>query len=109
MVTMMRELENYVFRIWDRLGFQEGETGWVIEVNSNTYGKPIDLSFDPYAGEVILTQEETESLKLEEVFENDDIWERDSGDLYFSEFLDRYKPDEDILDKLLELINEGGV
>lgn len=108
MVTMMRELENYVFRVWDRLGFQEGETGWVIEVNRNTYGKPIDWSFDPYVGEIILTQEETENLKLEEVFENYDIWGRDTGDLYFSEFLDDHKPDENILDKLLELINKGG-
>ena len=103
----MTELENYVFRIWDRLGFQEGETGWVVEVSSNTYGKPPDLSFDPYVGEIVLTEEETETLKLEEVFENYDIWGRDTGDLYFSEFLDRYKPDEEILNRLSEMIRTG--
>ena len=103
----MTELENYVFRIWDRLGFQEGETGWVIEVNSNTYGKPIDWSFDPYVGEVILTQDDVENLKIEEVFENYDIWGRDTGDLYFSEFLGKYEPDKDILDRLAEMIRTG--
>ena len=103
----MIKLENYVFRVWDRLGFQEGETGWVIAVNIDTYGKPMDLSFDPYVGEIVLTQEETENLKLEEEFENIDIWDRDTGDLDFSMFLDSYKPDEDILGRLSEMIRTG--
>jgi hypothetical protein len=108
MVTMMKELENYVFCIWDRLGFQEGETGWVIEVKHNTYGKPQDLSFDPYVGEIILTEEETERLGLEKLFGGYNLWDRGTGDLDLSEFIEGYSPGQDIIDKLLELISEGG-
>jgi hypothetical protein len=107
-MKVMTKLEDCVFRIWDRLGFQEGETGWVIEVNHNTYGKPNDLSIDPYIGEIVLTEEEAENLGLEELFEGVDIWGRDTGDLDFSNLVEWYSLDEYILDKLTELISQGG-
>ena len=55
-------------------------------------------------GELSLTNEESENHKLEEVFENHDIWERDSGDLAFSRFVEAYRPGDEILVKLRELI-----
>lgn len=106
-MEVMNKLEKYVFRIWDRLGFQEGETGWVIEVNRDTYGNPKDFS-DPYVGEILLTEEEAENLGLEELFEGVDIWGRDTGDLDFSRLAEWHTLDEDILDKITELVNQGG-
>ena len=86
---------NYHLRIWDRLGFQEGETGWVIEVTepSNIIGGGDEV------GEVILTADESEALGLEKEMSDWDIWDRDIS-ISLSDFLDNYDVPERVYDAL---------
>jgi hypothetical protein len=105
MGNMMEEYEKYVYNIWDRLGFHEGETGWVIVITPNYYDDT-SVSNAPY-GELILTEYETRDLGLEEIFDDYDIWDRETGDIDINTLINQYKVSEEILEKLMTIIRTG--
>ena len=101
----MKTLEKYVYNIWDRLGFHEGKTGWVIVITPNYYD---DSSVDNYPyGELLLTETEVEELGLENIFGNYDMWDRETGDIDIDTLVNQYKVSDDILEKLDTIIKTG--
>ena len=102
---MATELDNCVYRIWDRFGFQEGETGWVIEIHLDT--DPPDPDAETYFGEVILTDEETESLKIEAHVEGWDMWDRDITGLSWAQLVAHFSPSDALIERTLEVIATG--
>jgi hypothetical protein len=105
MGDMMTDYEKYVYNIWDRLGFHEGETGWVIVITPNYYDEPLGDN-SPY-GELLLTEEEVEELGLENIFEGYDMWNRETGDIDIDTLISQYKVSDDILEKLMTIIKTG--
>jgi hypothetical protein len=98
MEDMKVDYQKYEYIIWDRLGFQEGETGWTIQIN--------ELKMN-YFGEVLFTEQDSESLGLEERFSGYDIWGRDTGEMSWNDFLDRFSPTPEIIDRITEVIQTG--
>ena len=105
MEVMDNTLEKYVYNIWDRLGFHEGKTGWVIVITPNYYDNPLSDN-SPY-GELLLTEDEVQDLGLEERFDGYDIWGRETGDIDIDTLLSYYQVSEEVIEKLLEIIKTG--
>ena len=95
---MITEYEKYEYVVWDRFGFHEGRTGWIVYLN----GKDKN-----YFGEVLLSEQESEALGLEDYFAGDDIWGRSSGELTWAEFLDKFLPPSSLIDKIETVIKTG--
>lgn len=94
----MTEYEKYEYVVWDRFGFHEGKTGWIIYLNGEDKN---------YFGEILLSEQEAEILELEDYFYGDDIWGRSSGELNWNELLDTFSPTQEIIDRIAEVIKTG--
>ena len=91
----MTTYKNYHLRIWDRLGFQEGETGWVIEVTEPHQV----IGGGDEVGEIILSNQEAEQLGLEQEMGDWDIWDRDIT-VSLSSLIDNYDVPQRVYDFL---------
>ena len=97
----MTTYKNYDLRIWDKGGFQEDETQWVIEVSEPgaRYGEGEELG-EEY--DIVLSEQEVEELKLEEEMAGSDIWDRDFF-IRLSDFIDDYDVPKRVYDLLESL------
>ena len=101
----METLEKYVYNLWDRLGFHEGKTGWVIVITPDYYADP-SIGNAPW-GELLLTEDEVNELRLEDLFDGYDIWDRETGDIGVDTLVNQYKVSDKILQKLGQVIKTG--
>jgi hypothetical protein len=98
MGNMTTEFERYEYVVWDRFGFHEGKTGWIIYLNDEQKN---------YFGEVLLSDQEATVLGVEEHFAGDDIWGRSTGEITWSELLDRFPPPQSVIDRIETVISSG--
>lgn len=94
----MIDYEKYEYVVWDRFGFHEGETGWIIYLNGEDKN---------YFGEVLISEQEANVLGLEDYFAGDDIWGRSTGEITWSELLDRFSPPQGVIDRIDAVILGG--